>query len=91
MNRIMNITLDYIYDRIDEALFAGEFGFVNEVLKMMPIDRFPVVINLSLSTITLPAKHMLSERPPFMARLRKHLESKPDTKERVEALLEGLE
>lgn len=74
---------------IDDKLCAGEFEYVDNVLRYLIAESLDTSVLLSYATITLAASHELKERDDFMIRVRAILEKRdPD---RVDALLRGLE
>lgn len=81
--------LRVVFELLDAALLAGDFGFVDEVLAAVRPDDLDVTVALGFLAITLPARQRMKERAGCCARVRAWLaETRPLD---VESLMKGLE
>lgn len=80
--------LDLIYDNIDEMLLASKFEQVDQLLKTVDTNAYPVDILLALLTITLAAKHRLPHRSDLFSRIKATLIARGEMRD---GLLVGLE
>lgn len=81
--------LDFIYDRLDNLLLAGDFDTCDAILTEVNVARLDSVGMIGFLTITLPARQRLDAREGLVTRIRDALLQKRPGHE-VDGLLQGL-
>jgi hypothetical protein len=81
--------LDSLYDRIDDALNAGEFAAVDREMAAVDVETTDLTTLLGWLTITYSAKEYLPSRAPFAVRVFTRAEREQGAAAAVE-LLRGL-
>lgn len=79
--------LDELYDVVRGTLRAGDFEYVDEFLRTIPVTQVPLHLMLGVLTSTLPAKSRLPARQEYKEKVRKELESRQIYRD---SLLSGL-
>lgn len=79
--------IDLVFSNVNRMLSLGKFADVNVLLKTFDVRHFSINVLLAFLTITLCAKHKLTERPLLFERVKNHLIA---TNTYEEAILAGL-
>lgn len=80
--------LDIVFEQIDELLLDGEFAQVDRLLSDIVPAAYSADLLLGILTITLPAKHRLSQRQMFYQQVEQALVQRDEMED---GLLVGLE
>lgn len=82
--------LDLIFERVDDALLAGEFDRVDAVLDAVKLDKLDSALVVGFLSVTRAAKSKLARRGVFVVRARARLLDL-GCADRINQLMSGLD
>lgn len=62
---VIDDSLDYVFDKIDELLINGDFYLINSLLDKIDVNMFDVELLIGILTITSPWRENLTLRTAF--------------------------
>lgn len=84
------MSLDVLFDEIDDYLINDNFDAVDEYLFSMKLSNYPIDILIGFLTITLMARNKLKHRDLFRERVEFELRNRNVPSNEIENLISGL-
>jgi len=80
--------LDYLYEMMEEFLFAGRYDLAEQIMVNIDLDRGQTALACGILTVTLIWDEVLPSRPAFYQRAYEYYRTRDKD---ADAILDGLE